>query len=213
MVSCGIIIEDETSAHGWRWNVFKQGIAACVDKAWEALNVKNYEEGLKQICSAVEATAKKEGRSKKRQGYMDFIRDNMPLIGSIAFSPVEGVRIVFSHPELPADAAGTVGLEDIVYHSVRCGLYHSSELPNYLRIVDGSIGTDPAGKILLLPFHLVTGLVVAVVASPANAGLDIDPDHWFTYHGREIRLREIRGKRDELLAELIALRAKSLAGT
>lgn len=43
------------------------------------------------------------------------------------------VKIKFSDPDIKSDTAGFCGIEDIVYHIMRCGLVHSTGLDSRIQ--------------------------------------------------------------------------------
>jgi hypothetical protein len=86
---------------------------------------------------------------------------------------------------------GTVGIEDIIYHVIRCSLIHSDE--NAAKIVwnkDIALGQDQHGN-LVLNENLVWGLVSAVVFAPVKKGETIPETYW-------LRIREFRNFIPEL---------------
>lgn len=176
-------------------------------QSFDRLVANDPEGALFQICAAIEETAKREGRPKGKKGYKAWVADNIPIITAIGIGPaLAGIRIAYSHPELPATLDGAHGFEDIVYHVVRCGLYHAASLPTDVHITENQIGADSTGA-LLIPKHLVTGLVVAVIASPSNAGETSSSRHFFEVSGVRFDLDSQWGRRDDLLKELMAARS------
>ena len=102
-----------------------------VAEAVEKMDAGDPEGALFQISSAIDATAKREFSKAGRRSYKDFVHDNLALITDITF---QGTRILnlhfaFDHPQIAKDSSGTCTIQDILYHAVRCGLYHDSALP------------------------------------------------------------------------------------
>jgi len=162
-------------------------------------------EALFDICAAAERTARQEGYSRNRTGFKAFVIDNIPIIAAIGIGPaLAGLRFQFSHPDIPASSDGTCGIEDIIYHLARCGLYHDASMTNAIRFSEKTIGPDGSGN-LQLPRMLVTGLIVAVVASPASSDQITDDQHWFSCNGQVFYLNKLWGKRDDLLNQLKGL--------
>ena len=53
---------------------------------------------------------------------------------------------------------------------------------------------------LLLPIDLVYGLLIAVVGSPKNADQQVEGDPTFTFRDKSIRINELWGKRERVVA-------------
>lgn len=176
-----------------------------VTRSWLALAADDPEEALFQICAAVEMTARAEGRLPGRGTYKAFIRDNMPIIATLGVGPaLAGIRFTFAHPDLcPCSEDGTIGLEDVTYHLLRCGLYHTAQLPPEIEFTDNKLGPTTEGR-LLLPKGLIAGLIIAVVASPSNAAERTDPVFWLECHGTRFLLNDLWGTRDSTVAQLIS---------
>ena len=60
------------------------------------------------------------------------------------------VRVPFSHPDVKADSAGAVGIEDIIYHIIRCSLVHADETAAKIKWnTTIGLGLDPGGNLVL----------------------------------------------------------------
>lgn len=170
-----------------------------VIEAFDKMVASDSEGALFQICAAIEETAKREGRKRGRGGYKEFLSDNIPIIAKIGIGPaLAGIEIRCNHPELPKSSDGTYKIEDIVYHLVRCGLYHSASLPDGLHITDNRIGSDKEGNILI-PKTIITGLIVAVVASPANKNECIKSNHYLSFEDKKYFLNDLWGEREKIM--------------
>ena len=188
-------------------------VAKRVSESFAALLKGDTESALLHICAAIEATARLEAGAKGKKGYKHWVRSNTPLITAVGIGPaLAGLRIAYSHPELPPSQDGSHDLGDLIYHVVRCSLYHEGALPDNVQLTDNQIGSNPSGD-LLLPRNIVLGLLVAVVASKANVGLNIDPGHYFTAHGKRFVLTQYRGRRSALTKELRTLYAALRLGS
>lgn len=171
-----------------------------VSKAFEELLRNDPGEALFEICAAIEGTARREGLPHGH-GYKQFVGNNLPIISGIAFGPaLSGLRVRYSHPELPATSDGIATLEDIVYHVFRCGLYHTGKLPDDIEFTDHTVGAK--NGVLFIPKMVVAGLIVAVVASPANAGGRTSPSYFFERSGKRYVLNNLWGRREQLLVDL-----------
>jgi hypothetical protein len=176
-------------------------------------------EALFNICAAVEATAKAEGRPGGKAAFKKLLNANMNLITAMTIrrtGRIKGLFLSWGRPDpaLPPSPNGAYSLENIVYHVVRCGLYHASRMPGNLKFTDNLMGSTLDGT-LLLPKYLILGIILAVVVSPANATAErVFPDHgndyWIPLPWGEVhRLDELWGKRDAILGQLFGRRRKS----
>jgi hypothetical protein len=176
-------------------------VAKRVTAALDAVSRKDPEQGLHDICGVIESTAKAEYGAGGRKNYKDFIKDHLTLITwASGFPPIGKMRFAYQHPNIDPDAAGTCGIEDVIDHAVRCGLYHAGEWPDSLKFEDSrQIRLDGSGN-LFLPMSLVNGLIMLVVTSPANKGESITDTYkinsWFT----TLPINNLWGKRAELMA-------------
>jgi hypothetical protein len=151
---------------------------------------------------AVASTAQLLYPTKKdNQAYKRFVSQNLGLISRVAFSGTAFARmhVSFSHPSLKPASDGTVTIEQVLYHVVRCGLLHSAALPNGLRFENGTAFlVDPTTNTLVLPAQLIFGLLIAVVVSPVNASQRVDDSCLFNYRGNQIKLNSLWGNRSAL---------------
>lgn len=185
-------------------------IAHRVTQASERVLQHDYEGALFQICSAIEATASSEYGQSGRGAYMRLIRENLELITRVAFRHhfanmsfgMDLNRFRPSDDQLKPNSDGSFSIEQILYHVVRCDLYHNAGLPEHIEFCPGTIMSCEVDKIRI-PGSIVNGLVVAVVASPANVGQVISDDLMFDFLvGVKICLNKFWGKRDALRAML-----------
>jgi hypothetical protein len=176
------------------------GIAKCVAEAFEKIRAGDPEGALMQICAAIEATATAEYGKEGRGSYKDFLRDNLGLITKVGFGlSILNLNLGYVHPRIKTATPGLCSFEDILYHAVRCGLYHQASLPSDLRFHD-----EPAFKIedelLVLPAKLVLGLVIAVVVAPINKDEKATEGHYgLDISGYRVPLNKLWGRRAELL--------------
>lgn len=179
------------------------GIGKRVFAAVERMDKEDAEGALHDICSAIEATAKKE-TGKGGRGYKEFIHNNLDVITKVALgASVLNIRLGFQHPQVKMDSDGTTSIQEILYHVVRCGLYHEGCLPSNLIFGKEQIFRADNGHVTL-PGSLVHGLIVAVVTSPANANEKFE-NGGIQLHGIQIAFSSLRGKKQELLTLYTAL--------
>jgi hypothetical protein len=177
-------------------------ISTRVTEAFTKLKAGDPTEALFAICAAVERTARGEGLPKGKSGFKQFVATSMPVIAAIGVGPaLAGVRFSYSHPDLKPSADGTCGLEDVVYHLVRCGLYHDAEISPQLVFTANQIGPGTGGT-LMIPAGVVAGLIIAVVAAPSNTSGRTQPGFFVGVGERRYVLNDWWGRRDELIADL-----------
>ena len=155
---------------------------------------------LTPACIALDVTAQRYTGAKRssRGNYKKFIQDHLWLITYMGFPGLmtSTVRVPFNHPDVKPDAAGSVGVEDIIYHVIRCSLVHSDE--KAAKIVWNkaiALGLDPSGK-LVLSESLVWGLLGAVVFSPVNKNETIPDSYWLSVADFRMFISELWGRID-----------------
>jgi hypothetical protein len=171
-------------------------------KSWQAMADGRPEDALHDICSAIEATANAEYGDGGGERYKQFIHDNLYLITKLTLgSAILNLHFEYDHPDLKPDADGRVTIQQIMYHVVRCGLYHTASLPSSLVFTDKQAFQCEQGKKLAMPASLIFGMIVAVVASPANKGRTINEDNIVAniYDVCHLPLNSLWGKREALL--------------
>jgi hypothetical protein len=88
----------------------------------------------------------------------------------------------------------------MLYDVVRCAAVHEAKLPANLRFTKEPVIRLGLHGELALPIDVIYGLLIAVVASPKNAGETAEGDPAFSFAGRSRRLNDLWGKRDEVAA-------------
>lgn len=169
------------------------------------------EGALFQICAAIETTATKEYGREGRKSYKSFVHDNLALITRVSFGGLSilNLNLRFSHPRITTTPDGLVPLQEILYHAVRCGLYHDSRLPDDLAFSgEGQIRIEEDGKVVLPP-SLIYGLIVAVVTSPSNEHEQSHKQHMLKIRQLQIPLETLWGQRKEIARLLDAVNEKN----
>ena len=147
-------------------------IAKRIIEAYDKMNIRDAEAALIPASIAVDATAKKENPDLKTgDAYKQFLHKNLELITRVAFGGNKAItnsfRIRYNHPQIKTDNEGLCSIEQVWYHTVRCGLLHDGCLPSSLRFIwQTAIKVDD--DLLVLPATFVYGLMFAVIASPVN---------------------------------------------
>lgn len=158
------------------------------------------EGALFQICSAIDVTAAAEYKQKGKSSYKRFLHDNLGLITDIAFGgkKILNINLEYDHPNINKTPEGLSSIQDIIYHAVRCGLYHEAGLRDDLKFTDEQkIYTE--GGILVLPSSLIYGLTVAVVVSPSNEYESSPKPSVLNFGNFSIPISKLWGRRAELL--------------
>jgi hypothetical protein len=181
-------------------------IAKRIEETIVKMSADDTEAALIPISIAVASTASLLYPGKKdNEAYKRFVAKNLGLITRVAFrgTAFAHMRVGFVHPHLKPASDGTVSIEQVLYHVVRCGLLHSASLPTELRFENRNvIIVDPDTNTLVLPSSLILGLLIAVVSSPVNASQRADDTCAFHWRGNEIKLNALWGNRSELDAFL-----------
>jgi hypothetical protein len=171
-----------------------------VSDAIDKMGASDPEGALFAICAALEATAAKEFGKPGRSSYKDFVSQNLGLITNIAFGRgrILNLRLDYDHPEMKKNSDGVYPIEEILYHAVRCGLYHTAGLPSNLRFVAEQKIYCNNGA-LVLPASFVYGLITAVIVAPVNAHESASKPSMLNLGEFPIPISRLWGRRVELL--------------
>jgi len=141
-----------------------------VADAFEHLEANDPDGAMFAICAAIEATAAKEFGRGGRSNYKKFVHDNMKVITHVGLGMyIHNLNVAISHPDLPVDVNGLCSFQDVMYHAVRCSLYHEAGLPSVVRFHEARV-LEAANGCIVLPSPLIWGLVMSVVIAPVNSG-------------------------------------------
>ena len=171
-----------------------------VQEAIDHMAKGELELALTAICIAVDITSQRhKGTTRSsRSAYKAFIREYLWLITYMGFPGLMAttVRVPFNHPEAKPDAAGNIGIDDIVYHVVRCALIHSDEGARRVKWNSAiSLGNDDQGN-LILSDKLIWGLAGAVVFAPVNKAETLPDTYWLTIADFKMFVSEMWGRED-----------------
>jgi hypothetical protein len=171
-----------------------------VSEAIDKMEVGDPEGSLFQICAAIDVTAANEFGKTGGATYKEFVHQNLALITDIALGGrrILNLKFQFDHPGLKKSADGSVSVQEILYHVVRCGLYHEAAIPSTLEFLrEAQIRAE--GGVLKLPASLIYGLIIAVVVSPGNRH-ELAPKQGMLNIGDfPIPINKLWGRRNELL--------------
>lgn len=123
-------------------------------------------------CSAVDATAKKLfPRLNNNERNKRFLRERLHTITEFGFPGLRagGIRVRCSGVEgLKPDENGMVGIEDVIYHAVRCSLIHQCEVDSRIRFTESTVIGD-FEQDFSIPCSLINGLLEAVRREKCNS--------------------------------------------
>jgi len=147
-------------------------IRSFIDAASESHAAGKYDIALTLACAAVDATAAKLYPREKSNAarYKAFLKKAMQTITRHGFPGIQAgaIRIKCRNVcELKTDEFGYVGIEDIIYHTMRCGLVHQCEIDTRIVFTEHTeIGDFEAT--FRVPRQLVLGLIRAVMHDEIN---------------------------------------------
>ncbi len=170
-----------------------------VESAIERMQEDDAEGALFQISSTVDATAKREYDKRGGKSYKTFIHENLGMIVDVSFPArrVHNLNLHYPHDDISTDENGLCSIQDILYHAIRCGLYHEAKLPDNLKFTnEGQIRVEDDS--LVLPSALIYGLIVAVVVSPVNSEERVSESVMLNFDGISMLLNCLWGKRAEM---------------
>ena len=170
-----------------------------VAEAIQKMDENDAEGALYQICSTIDVTAKNELGKGGRSSYKSFLHSNMDLITAIAFggTSILNLHLKYEHPNIETDEKGCCTFQDIIYHAVRCGMYHEASISENLRFVDGG-RIQVEDDYICLPSALIYGLIICVVTSPANKNESLGQPSILNLLGVPLLVDCVWGKREEL---------------
>lgn len=127
---------------------------------------ENYQEALCLACSAIDACASnKYPNEKNNVAYKNFLKDNFRVICKRGFPGLSAgeIRIKVNVPSinLKTDENGYVGMEQIIYHVLRCGLVHKCDIENNIKFTDNTIIGD-WNDYFYIPKNIILGLIDSV---------------------------------------------------
>ncbi|MCA9371553.1 hypothetical protein KC726_01510 [Candidatus Woesebacteria bacterium] len=183
-----------------------------IKKAIDEMEKGQIEHALTEVCIAIDITAQKiSGKSRSsKSDYKKFVSNYMWLISYMGLPGIMAgtIRIKFDHKDVKPDATGYCGVEDIVYHIIRCGLIHATGLDERIIWSDNTIiGSDEKGNLTLCN-KFIWGLVGAVIFCPENKNEKIDENYWIKIDDYKFFIQELWGRVD-LAQRIIKLRINS----
>ena len=130
-----------------------------------------YDISLALVASAVDATAtKSKYKGNNNVKYKKFLKDNMRIITTFGFPGISASAIkIKCHniKDLKTDKNNMVNIEDIIYHTIRCGLIHQCDISNSIEFTEKTYIGDFIDT-FKIPQNLVLGLIMSVVLAECN---------------------------------------------
>jgi hypothetical protein len=171
-----------------------------VQEAIDHMEKGEIELALTAACIALDVTSQRYAGAPKsgRAHFKKFVQDHLWLVTYVGFPGLMAstVRVPFIHPDVKPDAAGTVGIEDIIYHVIRCSLVHSDEKATRIVWNDHiALGLDANGD-LVLSKSLVWGILAALITCKVNAEEELPHYYWLRIADFKMFISELWGRVD-----------------
>jgi len=181
-------------------------IGSFVSTSLDLWNEGKYDISLALACSAIDGTSAKCFPDEKYNNvrYKSFLKRNMRVITTFGMPGISagGIRIKCKNiPEIKTDDKQMVGIEDIIYHVIRCGLIHQCEIEDRIEFTTQTMLGD-FDSMFRIPSAIIMGLVMAVVLTKENKKERLPKDHKFVFFGKRVNLNELWGN-ESFAAEII----------
>lgn len=126
-----------------------------------------YDEAFCLVCVALDASAQLQYPNLKvGERYKKFISANFRKICSEGFPGISAdsirIKIDTEVKNLKLDKDGYSGMDDIIYHVIRCGLVHECAIDQSVKFVDSTIIGNWEKGLFLLPKTIIIGLIASV---------------------------------------------------
>ncbi|AKG33314.1 hypothetical protein [Paenibacillus durus] len=126
-----------------------------------------YEEAFCLVCVAIDASAQRQYPDLKvGERYKKFISSHFEIICNNGFPGISAssirIKVNVDVKNLRTDENGYVGMEDIIYHIIRCGLVHDCVIDQSIKFIDSTIIGDWVEGLFFLPKAIIIGLINAV---------------------------------------------------
>lgn len=158
---------------------------------------------LALACSAIDGTAKKLYPLEKRNNerYKNFLKSHMRIIIVFGFPGIlaSSMRIKCRNiPDIKTDENGFIGIEDIIYHVIRCGLIHQCEIDDKLLLVpETSVGDF--GNSFKIPENIIWGLILSAVLCEENWNERIEEKIYLSIGGKDYPVNELWGRKSSIM--------------
>jgi hypothetical protein len=178
-------------------------IANFISGAITLHNLGQHDTALALVCSSIDGTSKKvfPNAKKNTDRNKDFIKKYFRLISTYGFPGIsaESIRIkCINIQDVTTDKEGYVGIEEIIYHIIRCSLIHECELDSRIQFIDQTQIGD-FNKFFQLPKQTIFGLILAVVLCKNNWNEKCNQEIAINLNGQLIDINDIWGQEDKWL--------------
>jgi len=196
--------------------VSRMSIGKMVSEAIDKMNADDPEGALFSLCAAVEKTAVAEYGQPGRASFKRFIHDNVRLMVRFVFPGHSwgGFMFAYSHPS-PKKSHPTGGMwtiEDVLYHAIRCSLYHGEDLPPNIIFAKDNTFSGGGGQITI-PAKLIHGVIIALIVAPSNRHEKAEGIFTVTWRNEQLPLDSLWGKRKEMLRMMDAAEVAGSSGS
>lgn len=142
-------------------------VQSFVDSAFILYENEKYNEALCLACIAIDAcSAKIYPAEKVSERYKHFLKDHFETICKYGFPGIQAsnIRIKVNTPikSLKLDKDGYVDMEQIIYHTLRCGLVHDCNIEETIEFTEKTIIGDWNKNKFYIPKMLIWGLIAAI---------------------------------------------------
>lgn len=168
-------------------------------------NYRKRDVSLALICSALDATAKKVfPDDNNNQRNKKFMKKYMRIITNFGFPGISATEIrikCINVSHIKTDNKGYVGIEDIIYHTIRCGLVHECEIENMIEFTDETLIGDLNGK-FKVPKQLFWGLALSTILCEQNKDEKSEDAISINICGKDFSINDLWGKENDFLQML-----------
>lgn len=180
-------------------------VGTFISGALTLLEMKKYDVALSLVSSAVDATARKMFPDMNNNArFKEFIKKYMYIISYRGFPGIiaGGIKIKCRNIDgLRTDGNVMVGIEEIIYTVIRCGLIHECEIDSRIEFTEKTYIGDFDRK-FKIPKDLVYGLILAVILSEHNREEKADDKIIIQVHGEQIEVNDLWGTFNEFQKRL-----------
>jgi hypothetical protein len=179
-------------------------VGSQVTDAMKKLAERRFEDAVVAASVALSATARLEyPTGGDKSACRQFLEHNLPIIckiGWVAFGVSQPINFRYRRLDAKVPEISVRTIPEMLYDVVRCTAVHEAGLPNNLRFTELPVIQTGLDGELVLPIDVIYGLLLAIVGSPKNAGQQADGDPLFSYGGKSIRVNELWGEREKIVA-------------
>lgn len=148
-------------------------VVSFLNAAKELFEKNYFEEALCLTCIAVDACAAIQYPNKQvTERYKLFLKKNFNVITRFGFPGIYAsslrIKINGKVPNLILDEQGYVGMDQIIYHVIRCGLIHDCKIDHRICFTEKTIIGDWNEDKFFLPSAIIYGLIAAVEKNLIN---------------------------------------------